>query len=563
MAKQTPNKTDAISGPQNEATLGEVSGSDTSWCSSLRSPNSFGVDQEFFPYLMKPSLSASSISALQECSVAQGLKTWTAFRDRRAPIYGPDYKPPVLTKHAKLGKELSGEYSWMGNLTHDLFEDLLYLEIYKYKGWTPLETKEEIYARLLNTFASEWKKSREFTLESYSYLRQQTRSSARPVWLTGHALSQLKNRAIDEIDDDAKQMKMLQWMEAGSKKIYKDLLLFIDRAPISDWRVIEGRRILDGEILAPFGSTFEEARRIKHQPSFWITVDGFPLQVFCTMDFGFVQEREGKQRFIVTDLKTGKEKPEEHRRQLELYGVFVMEHDFGFAPDEIVLRLLYPQLGPLEVREYACNEEILEAARSKLLQDARIVLQGYVPLDHPAVTEQSLGETFSKREAQLLAGFGALRRGNMLPESVDARSILKHLIQSLSPLEMAQTFHHKGERVEKAFKEVVERSKGASYEMLNQDFLLTLFRNETLPSINTDPEKLLREMSSTFLLVPLPERFSHSAAASWEQRQKELKAAGKPLDPFHSCTHCQFVWFCEEGRSSSQLFELSMPPRTM
>lgn len=535
--------------------------SEMSWSSSLRSPKSLGVEKEFFPYLMKPSLSASSISALRACGIAQGLRTWTAFRERKAPIYGPNYKPPPLTKHAKLGKELSGEYSWMGNLTHDLFEDLLYLEIYKYKGWSAPETKEEIYTRLLNTFSSQWQRSREFTLESYTQLREQSRTASRPVWLTGHALATLRNRLIDEIDDAAKQAKMLEWMEAGSKKIYEDLLLFIDRAPVEDWRVIEGRRIADGEILSPKGSTFEEARRAKHQPSFWITVDGFPLQVFCTMDFGFVQERDGKQKFIVTDLKTGKEKPEEHRRQLELYGVFVMEHDFGFAPDEIVLRLLYPQLGPLEVREYECNDEILDSARKKLINDARIVLQGYVPLDHPEVTFQSLSKTFSKREAELLAGFGALRRGEALPEGVDARSILKHLILSLSPLEMAQTFHHKEGAIEQALQEVVARNGGESYELINQDLLLTLFRNGTLPSIFSDPERLLREMSSTFLLVPLPERFANSAAMAWEQRQRELKEAGKPLDPFHSCTHCEFVWFCEEGRTSSQSFELSMPPR--
>jgi hypothetical protein len=473
---------------------------------------------------------------------------------RRQDIDRPDFRPPEAVANANLGKKFQGVYSLMGNLTHDLFEALLYASIDTETQPPPEQVRAERYQQLVEDFEEIWTRSYEFTKQSFLEAVHARGAGNRPVWLTHHALEHMRGRCIDVQTDDQCRGRMRQWMDSGATVVRDKLQVLIDGAPVPSWRIIEGRLLQNGEVVTPKASTQQEARTIYNQPSFWIDVDGTPLQVFCTIDFGFMRERDGRRELVVADLKTGKIQEDKHLKQLHLYGVFLVETNFGFAPEEIVLRLMYPQQEGGKCFEYPFGAEKLSEAHERLMEAARKILACYVPVDSTEASKQRLEHSFPKREAELLSGFGAIRRGESLPDGVTVQDVQRFIFRSLSPLELAEAFAHGVDDVVSPLRAAIEIVRSGcsplTHENVNHELVLQLFGASESDHRLTDPVAFLSAMNTDRLLVPLSERFVGTASDRWMRGQKEEAVRSRP-----SCFTCGFSFFCHPGQAAITEFQ--------
>jgi hypothetical protein len=507
-----------------------------------------GFARTFLPYFYRPSLSASSASKMDGCQVAHAFNSCVAYRGSKPGSGDPLQEPLQVTKDAHLAKKFMGVYGWMGNLIHDLFERLLYTMSDQENCRPVLKTVEELYDTLLRDFDSGWTISRGHSLDSFRRALGEVKSGEpRPLWFTQHALEGMKGRAIDIDADNVSKAKMLAWLESSAAVVRDCLREFIEGSPVSNWKVLEGKYLTNGNVETAEGVSQEEARAASALPHFWISVDGTPLQVFCTMDFGYVRERDGRQELVVTDLKTGKKKPEAHRKQLEMYGIFAIEEKLGFAPEQIVLRLLYPQNPALErIEEYRFDQNRLFAAREQLLKDARRILNCYLPIDHPEVADWNLNHTFPHYDVQFLSALGQYKREGSLPEGIDARRLIQFLVERLSPFEWGLGLRAHCEGVVSALEGAIDRIASTGLAMTQENVNSELLRN-LFPKLNA--KEILDALSTEHMLVPLATRFGLSARVELE-KATPVEAEHPGLTEFLACLSCEFSWVCEEGSAA-------------
>jgi hypothetical protein len=324
---------------------------------------------------------------------------------------------------------------------------------------------------------------------------------------------------------------------------------------VNDWFVLEGKYLTNGNVAAAEGVSQQEAREADVYPSFWIAVDGRPLQVFCVMDFGYLRERDGLTQLVVTDLKTGtvtdpKKGPlkhELHKKQLAMYGIFIVEQQLGYSPEQIVLRLVYPQHAANErIYEYPFDQQSLFSAREQLLKDARRMFNCYLSIDHPEVAESNLTHTFPEYDARILWALGQYKREGSLPQGLDFQKILQFLKEKLSPFEWGLALRGKCEGVVAALEAVFARPNTSS--LPDKEFFNSALLKELFPALGA--AEILDAMSMQFMLVPLSERFRLAERVALE-RELPLGASHPVLadDPLN-CLSCDFSWMCEVGEDA-------------
>jgi CRISPR/Cas system-associated exonuclease Cas4 (RecB family) len=427
----------------------------------------------------------------------------------------------------------------MGNLLHDLFERSLYAHADRAKGRSEALTQIVLNEQLQNRFSQGWAKSRELTIEVFKRNLAELPREERPVWLVPHALPKVMGRIID-LDDDALMREARRgWMASAAEVINNHLLDLIEFTPPSAWVFLEGKELLDGDVVSDGTRAQQELRAEAARPSIWIKIDGRPIEIFCTIDFAY--EREGV--LVLADLKTGREKADQHRRQLELYGVFAVASR-GTDPNRIVVRLMYPQDPDGKwIREYEFNEGRLKEAEKRLEDDARRILNCYVPLSHKEVDLEQLSLTFSPHDAEHLAAIGAFKRTGAWPNASEPAKVVKFLIETLSPPEMARAFDERYPGSSSLLEVSIERARAGggrlSYERVNRELLARIM-----------PTQILSEFLSAFsvehLVIPLATRFVENEATKWVEREEvRRREGGRPEGP--NCQSCQFSWFCEPG----------------
>lgn len=523
---------------------------------------------EYLPYFQPPSLSMSSMEVQKQCPLARMLSSWVAFRGMGKLSPNPMLNPPEVTRKARFSKLLSGDYAVFGNWLHDFFERSAYSYADQHFG-RESEDRAALYQEVLDNFELHWERSLNMTEQEFRSAQLLSRDK-RPHWYTVHALERLRGRVICPEKDAADKQRRKEWIYAAAVVIRDHFFDLVSHSSPENWVMLEGKLVKKGLVKPKKKQSQEEARRESSRPDLWLNIDGQPIQAYFIIDFAYHELIDDVWKLVLLDLKTGKFR-EKHLEQLEYYGHWAYTKGMVKRPEDIVLRVAYPQDPQGQwVHEFPFSSEANQAAAKRLDDAARDLLSRFVPLTDKRATLKQLKMSFSQHEAKCLFAYGSYERTKQWPSrGPDARTAVKLLIEKLSPPELAEGLKRGLVRESREEKDVADPAEvdaalakaeetakvdpQATYEDINH-----LLLKQMIPAARFE-ESFLKSVSVAHLLLPLSTSFRENFADRWldkeEKRQSKSGKKGKNEEPeFLNCLSCEYSLFCEPGKNAIRYF---------
>lgn len=468
---------------------------------------------------------------------------------------------PEAARRAKVLSLLEPEHGYFGNRAHQYLEESLFNKIDQEKNPSAYKDPEERRAAFWEERRSEWQQSTHLDEQTFIADRIYRRRESRAVWMRSHALEKLAGRAIDPVRDREEFEKLCEWVRPSIDLITENLEELTENTPIVDWHTIEGRRLIDGEIISPGNRSQEELRAERSQPSVKVIVDGVEVEMFCTIDFA----RRVGDNLVVDDLKTGKTK-ESYSYQLGLYGYYLsLMYPGEFEPGQIKFRLMYPSLDR-ENRYHveSFDAQKLSAIEAETKRKIRQILSHYTPLGTaPASSDealQSLIDTFPESEALCLWTLSKFKHDGVWPESAPTvrkpyplefakgygpahfkpdiptpSDVLTFMTTNFSPIEMGLGYRSRFPDFQERINNIIEKRRSVAqsvdYEWINQ-----ILRMEFCPTLKAID--FLQGFDAGHLRVAL----AHLATATGVLNTPE------------NCPRCTYYNICDQGRVGYEAF---------
>lgn len=484
-----------------------------------------------------------------------------------------DYPP--TTARAYVLRQIAGKHSWAGTHGHSYMEDVMYHMMDLRKNPLLEPRFAEIKAERIALMRSEWTESEDYDFQS-ALLKLIARRSGDPriLWIKDHADKLLAGQAINYNENSlSNQIKtsqelfenIIDWLRPTLDYMPEHVSEMIEGADISDWFLLEGKRLIDGQLVAPNGETQEELRKKRSQPSFDMDVDGEKVRIYCTLDFAY----QTKKGLTIADLKTGKLKAETYLDQLYLYALAVMElYPNHFEPEQISFRLMFPSApeGSKYINE-TFDSNKLKLVREKTKEDIRKILGTYSGLGSPeTITRQALQsyvDTFPKKDAYALWTLGKFFHEKRWPKSMPQvrnpyplemhrdftpetfvpqvptkQEVTDYLLTYLSPNEFAKGLVREDRKFEyeKRIERIIEH-RISTNQKTDNIYINNIIAEELLPSKGADD--ILKAFNPSHLRMKLT---------------FNTPANGADEVPEH-CPGCHFFSICDAGQIANTKFE--------